>query len=68
MQGVWRARQIPNPAYKGEWEATKIPNPDYFEDANPFSSLTPIAAAGMPTRHHRVTRSGSTEPLSQSRL
>ena len=34
-------------ALQGEWKARRIPNPDYFEDTNPFRSMTPIAAVGF---------------------
>ena len=33
-KGVWKARQIDNPAYKGSWVHPEIDNPEYEEDSN----------------------------------
>ena len=38
---------ISNPNYQGKWEPRKIANPDFFEDKNPFSSLTTFASIGL---------------------
>ena len=38
---------IDNPSYQGKWEPRKIANPEYFEETNPFSSLTPFSALGL---------------------
>jgi hypothetical protein len=38
---------IDNPNYQGKWEPRKIANPEYFEETNPFSSLTPFSALGL---------------------
>jgi len=58
--GVWKANQIPNPAYKGKWETPlidnpaykgewkpkQIPNPNYFEMKDPHK-IEPIGAIGI---------------------
>lgn len=33
--------------YQGKWKPRKIPNPDYFEDSDPFSTMTSIGALGL---------------------
>ena len=38
---------IPNPKYQGKWEPKKIANPDYFEEKNPFKSLTTFSSIGL---------------------
>jgi len=58
--GEWKARQIPNPKYKGKWvrpkvknplyigkwEPKKISNPNYFVDNNPHN-FPKISAIGL---------------------
>merc|ERR1719272_834374 len=43
-KGEWAATQIDNPDYKGVWAPAQLENPDYFEETDPYSKLTPIAA------------------------
>jgi calnexin len=38
---------IDNINYQGKWEPRKIPNPDFFEDNDPFSSLTSFSGIGL---------------------
>jgi calreticulin len=45
-QGVWRPKQIPNPAYKGQWVHPNIDNPEYKPDANLYR-YTDIAGLGF---------------------
>jgi len=47
FKGKWRAPYIDNPNYKGKWRPRRIPNPDFFEDKNPFASMSPIGAVGL---------------------
>jgi hypothetical protein len=44
FKGEWAAKQIDNPDYKGVWAPAQLDNPDYFEETDPYSKLTPIAA------------------------
>ena len=46
-KGKWSAPMIDNPAYQGIWAPRKIPNPDYFEDNDPFKSMTPIVSVDL---------------------
>ena len=46
-KGKWKAPLIENTNYQGKWEPKKIPNPDFFEDLDPFSSLTSFAGIGL---------------------
>lgn len=46
-RGKWKAPLIENTNYQGKWEPRRIPNPEYFEDNNPFSSLTSFAGVGL---------------------
>ena len=38
---------ISNPKYQGKWEPRKIANPEYFEETNPFKSLTSFSSIGL---------------------
>nr|CAX75038.1 calnexin [Schistosoma japonicum] len=46
-KGKWSAPMIPNPNFKGIWAPKKIPNPNYFEEKNPFKSLSEVSALGL---------------------
>lgn len=46
-KGIWRAPMIENTNYQGKWQPRKIPNPDFFEDKNPFASLTRFSGVGL---------------------
>lgn len=46
-KGKWIAPMIPNPAFKGIWTPKKIPNLEFFEDKEPFKSLTEVTAVGL---------------------
>jgi len=46
MQGEWKPKQIPNPAYKGKWIHPEIDNPDYQPDENLYR-YTDIGAIGF---------------------
>ena len=41
-KGKWSAPLMDNPMYQGIWKPRRIPNPAFFEDNNPYQSLTPI--------------------------
>jgi len=46
MQGEWKPKQIPNPAYKGKWIHPEIDNPEYQPDENLYR-YTDIGAIGF---------------------
>ena len=46
-KGKWRAPLIDNPNYQGKWEPRMIANPEFFEDTNPFASLSSFSAIGL---------------------
>lgn len=46
-KGKWSAPMIENPLYQGIWKPRKIPNPDFFEDNDPFSTMSPIGAIAL---------------------
>eukprot|EP00041_Stephanoeca_diplocostata_P018093 m.375438 g.375438 ORF g.375438 m.375438 type:complete len:476 (+) comp20918_c0_seq1:160-1587(+) len=46
-KGPYNAKKIENPAYKGVWMPKQLPNPEYFEERNPYGSLTTISAAAF---------------------
>lgn len=43
-KGKWSAPMIENPLYQGIWKPRTIPNPDFFEDNDPYKSMTPIVS------------------------
>lgn len=43
-KGKWSAPMIDNPLYQGIWKPRKIPNPDFFEDSDPFKTMTHIVS------------------------
>ena len=43
-KGKWSAPMIDNPLYQGIWEPRRIPNPDFFEDNDPYNTMTPIVS------------------------
>jgi calnexin len=46
-KGKWSPPMIDNPSYKGKWSARMIPNPDFFEDNEPYKTMSPISALGL---------------------
>jgi len=46
IQGEWKPKQIPNPAYKGKWVHPEIENPEYQPDENLYR-YTDIGAVGF---------------------
>lgn len=46
-KGKWTPPLIANPNFKGIWVPRKLPNPNYYEDKNPFESVSPISALGL---------------------
>ncbi|XP_065886085.1 calnexin-like [Dysidea avara] len=46
-KGKWSAPLMDNPLYQGIWKPRRIPNPAFFEDNNPYKSMTPIGAIAL---------------------
>ena len=46
IQGEWKPKQIPNPAYKGKWVHPEIDNPEYQPDENLYR-YSDIGAIGF---------------------
>jgi calreticulin len=46
FQGEWKAKQVPNPNYKGKWVHPETDNPEYSLDPNLYQH-TNIGAIGF---------------------
>ena len=46
-KGPWKARRIPNPAYKGVWKARQVANPAYESDDKLYLLRKPMKHVGI---------------------
>lgn len=47
LQGEWKPKMIPNPAYKGPWVHPEVANPEYKEDDSLYNVCKPCAGVGF---------------------